>query len=162
GVGSIDNEGNIEIEVVGGGSNQSYDVAYRSPDGSTSSSLGTLTTGNQGNGALRKNHFFALNKAGTGNIVLSRNGSDQYVTGVNVASEHTRGGPDFRPQLVACSAISVPAALQSCGGDTFKNGTLSIDSDDGDLEISVSGASANVTYAVVLRPASGSDLALST
>lgn len=79
----IEEEGEVEVTVVRAEPNQTYDVFYRSPDGSTQAPLGSLTTNRAGNGRLKLPNFF-LSEIGSGNIVLRRSGQDQFVTGFKV------------------------------------------------------------------------------
>jgi hypothetical protein len=161
GAASINDQGDLEIVVVGAGANQTYTAVFRSPDGTTLSSIGNLVTDASGNGTITKNTLFALGKAGAGNIVLART-VDEYVTGISVksASPGSHAGPDFRPALIRCSDVNVPGAGSNCGTDTLKSGSVDIESDDGDLSIEISGASARSTYTAALRPVSGSALNL--
>ncbi len=79
----IEEEGEVEVTVVRAEPNQTYDVLYRSPDGSTQMLLGSLATNRAGNGRLKLPDFF-LSQIGSGNMVLQRNGQDQFVTGFKV------------------------------------------------------------------------------
>ncbi len=79
----IEEDGEVEVAVVRAEPNQTYDVFYRSPDGSTQVSLGFLATNRAGNGRLKLPNFF-LSEIGSGNIVLRRNGQDQFATGFKV------------------------------------------------------------------------------
>ncbi len=147
---SIDDQGDLDIAITGAAASQTYTVALVGPGGSFA--LPNLTTGPQGNGVLSKPVFFSLGKIGAGNIVFSRDGSTEFVTGIAIeqsGGNHSR--EDFRPELVSCSAVKVGTAVSGCGTDAFKNGQFSVDSVDGDVNIQVEGAAASVTYAVVLR-----------
>lgn len=152
GVASIDDEGDLEISISGAAVSQTYGVEFVGPDGTVKNLTPTLKTGAQGNGLLRSPVFFSLGKVGAGNIFLTRVGSTQFVTGIAIEkSGGNHAGPDFRPQLVSCSAVNIPGAITGCGTDAFKNGHVEVDSDDGDLNVQVTGAAASATYAVVLR-----------
>ena len=161
GVATIDDEGNLDIVVMGAGSSEMYQAVFRSPDGAASFALGTLTTGAKGSGSISTNLLFSLGKVGAGSVVLTRNG-DQYVTGIQVATSGSRNsGPDFHSQFSACKTVNVPAALSNCGTDSFKGGFVEVESDSGDLTIQINGAAANTTYSVVLRsPNANVELAL--
>lgn len=154
---SIDDQGDLDIAITGAAASQTYTVALVGPGGSFP--LPNLTTGLQGNGSLSRPVFFKLDSIGAGNIVLSRDGSTQFLTGIAIeqsGGNHSR--EDFRPELVSCSAVNVGTA--GCGGsDAFKNGQFSVDSVNGDVNVQVEGAAASVTYAVVLRSGT-SDLTL--
>jgi hypothetical protein len=60
----------------------------------------------------------------------------------------------FSAPLVQCQAVTAPAALSGCGSDPLTSGIASID-DEGDLEVSVSGAAASQTYTVTVVGADG-------
>ena len=162
GVVTVDDEGNLDIVVVGGGAGQMYQAVFRSPDGSTSLALATVSTGPKGNASVSKNLFFGFGKAGAGSVALIRNGGDQYVTGIKVeAAGANTSGPDFHSQFAACKAISIPSTLSKCGTDAFKGGFVEVESDSGDQTIQINGGAANTTYSVVLRsPNGGTELAL--
>jgi hypothetical protein len=152
---SIEETGEVEIVVQGGGASTSYAAVFRSPNGSAFTSLGTLNTDAKGNGTLHKKSVLTLAKIGAGSIVLTRTGSDQYVSGLSI-----NGGPNFRPALVRCADVNVPGALSGCGTDALKDGSIDVESDDGSLDIRLHGASANVTYAAVLRAPDGTEFSL--
>jgi hypothetical protein len=155
---SIDDEGDLDIALSGAAASVTYTVALVGPGGSFA--LPDLKTGPQGNGVLSKEVFFSLGKIGAGNIVLSRDNSTQFVTGIAIeqsGGNHSRD--DFRPELVSCSAVNVGTPITGCGSDAFKNGQVSVASDNGDVNVQVEGAAASVTYAVVLR-SGASDLTL--
>lgn len=73
--------GEVEVTVVQAAPNATYEVVYRSVNGSTQRPIGQLTTDASGNGYLDTEHFFASNHVGSGNIVLKRGGFDQFLTG---------------------------------------------------------------------------------
>ena len=162
GVASIDNEGNLDVTLVGAGSAEAYQIVFRSPDGTQSVSLGMVTTGAGGNASKEESVAFALGKVGAGNIVLTRTGMDQYVTGIHVsASGAPQSGPDTHVELSACSDVNIfTNPLSNCGTDAFKNGTAEFESNSGAIDIQVTGAAANATYAAILRPVTGTALAL--
>ena len=162
GVASIDNEGNLDLTLVGAGSAEAYQIVFRSPDGTQSVSLGMVTTGAGGNASKQEDVAFALGKVGAGNIVLTRTGMDQYVAGIHVsASGAPQSGPDTHLELSACSDVNIfTNPLSNCGTDTFKNGTAEFESNSGAIDIQVTGAAANATYAAILRPVTGTALAL--
>ncbi len=160
---AIDDEGDAEVSVAGAGASQTYAVVFRSPDGSQSTTMGNLVTGPLGNGILRKGLLFPLNNAGAGNVVLTRAGSDQYVTALKVEAAGADQAPlDFRPALVRCADVNVPGSLSGCGSDTLKFGFVDVDADDGDLELEVNGAGANTSYTAVLLAPGGQTVSLGT
>jgi hypothetical protein len=159
----LDDEGNLNISLQGGGAATSYTVIFRSIDGSTIS-LGTLSTGPGANGSLAKYGVLAFGKAAAGSIVLQRNGGDQYTSSLFVRpadSMSTRAS--FHADLMACKAVNDPKAITGCGTDSFKSGSIAVNSDTGDITIQVNGAEADATYTAVLRTPGGSaTLALGT
>lgn len=80
----------VEVRVAGAEPNTTYDVILRSPDATTNVPIGTLTTDGRGLGKLEVENFFAPGVVGSGNIVVQRNGLDQFITGFKV-SQQTRG-----------------------------------------------------------------------
>jgi hypothetical protein len=165
GVASIDNEGNLDLVLIGAGSPALvYQVLFRSPDGTQSVTLTTITTGASGNASKEKNVAIALGKMGAGNIVLTRNGLNQYVTGIHVAASGApQSGPDTHVELMSCKSVNeFPVALTNCGTDSFKNGFAEFESNSGAIDIEVTGAAANSSYAAVLRSPNGNTTALAT
>ena len=151
----LDDEGNLNVSVVGGGAATSYDIVFRSIDGNTVQ-LGTLTTGPGGNGVKSKYAALPFGKNAAGFIVLQRNG-DQYVSSLFVrpqSSMITRAS--FHADLMACSAVNDPGKITGCGSDVFKGGSISVNSDTGDIIIQVNGAEADATYTAELRSPNGS------
>jgi hypothetical protein len=163
----IASDGTVEVTIYGGVGNDSYEVVFRSPDGDSSTMVGAFKTDSKGNGHLRKKVAFGFGKAGAGNLVLTRNSEDQFVSGFGIESAEpgSHAGPDLGGALVACSTVSIPKALSNCGTDSLKSGSVQIDSEDGDLLIDVHGAAAGVSgdgYTAVLRAPDGTELALGT
>ncbi len=168
GMATIDNVGNVDVEVSGAGATETYAVVFRSPNGSSSTPVGNLTTDSSGDGSLREKTFFAFGSVGAGNLVLTRSGDgDEYVTGfaVPASSTTTRSsfpgprGPGLEAGLVKCGSVGVPAGLTGCGVDTLSRGSVDIEG-DGSLAILISGAAASQTYTAVLRSPAGTQTAL--
>jgi len=161
----IDNQGNLDVVLVGAGAAQTYTAFFHSIDGSEVQ-LANINTGPNGNGSKSKFTEFSLGKRGAGYIVLRRMGGsgDQYVTSLFVessGSDTTRAS--FHVQLTACSEVNVPAALTGCGSDTFKSGFVGVSSDSGQVTVQINGAEVGQTYDVsLLSPAGGSPLSLGT
>jgi hypothetical protein len=84
GFAEINDKGDVKVVVVQAQSSTTYDVVYRSIDG-TELPIGTMTTNTAGNGNLEEKKFFALNDAGAGIIVLKSAGLDQLMSGFKVA-----------------------------------------------------------------------------
>ena len=95
GVASIDDEGDLDIEVSGAGASQTYTVSFIAPNG-TPKALPDLKTGGQGNGLVRSPVFFPLGKVGAGNIVLSRAGQVQFGTSSTPPSSGTAATRNIR------------------------------------------------------------------
>ena len=152
----LDQQGNLDVVLVGAGASQVYTIVFRSVDGNNIS-LGTISTGAGGNGAKSKYGALKFGKDAAGFIVLTRNGGDQYVGALFVrpaAANFTRAS--FHADLMGCSAVNDPNAITGCGTDTFKGGHLAVNSDTGDITIQVNGAEANATYTAELRTPGGS------
>jgi hypothetical protein len=163
GVATINDEGDVEVEVTGAAASQTYAILFRSPNGASSTQItDKFVTDAKGHGRIRKENFFVLGKVGAGNLALTRSGLDQYVTGLAVASSPAHGGPGLVPALVRCADVNVPAALASCGSDPLTRGSVDIEGDDGDLTIQVHGAAAAKSYTAVLRAPNGTEHALGT
>jgi hypothetical protein len=158
GVVSISDDGDLDLVLVGAGASETYSVTYFSTDGSKSVLItNALSTDSKGRGELQKRVEFALGKAGVGTIVIRRDGNNQYLSGIHVATAHAPASPDYHARLTRCNEINVPAALAGCGSDPFKDGHVDVDSADGDLSLTISGAAANASYTLVLRALDGSN-----
>ena len=159
----IDDQGNLDLVLGGAGAGEVYTIVFRSIDGSTIS-LGTVTTGPNGNVTKSKYGALPFDKNAAGYIVLSRTGGDQYVTSLFVrpsASDATRAS--FHVDLMACGAVNDPAKISGCGSDTFKSGSVDVRSDTGAVTVQINGAEVGDTYNVELRaPSGGSTLSLGT
>ena len=77
-------DGRVEVEVVGGTPSASYDVVLLAVDGDAELALGTLATNAAGHGKLKVRGAFTHDDVGAGNVVLRREGIDQFVTGFRV------------------------------------------------------------------------------
>jgi len=80
----ISEAGEVEVTIMQAVPNVTYDVVYRSLNGSTERPIGQLRTDARGTGSLDIEWFFASNHVGSGNIVLKRGGLDQFLTGFKV------------------------------------------------------------------------------
>ena len=166
GVATIDEDGDLDIVLVGAGTAQAYSAFFHSINGSEVQ-IATVTTGPDGNGSKSKYAVFPFGKDGAGYIVLRRmSGSgDQYVTSLLVeASGADLTRPSFHADLMACKAVNDPSAIASgCGTDSFKSGSVDVRSDTGAVTVQVNGAEVDATYTVVLRaPVGGTTLSLGT
>ncbi len=80
----ISEAGEVEVTIMQAVPNVTYDVVYRSFNGSTERPVGQLKTDARGNGYLDIERFFASNHVGAGNIVLKRGGLVQFLAGFKV------------------------------------------------------------------------------
>jgi hypothetical protein len=151
----LDDQGNLDVVLVGAAETTTYTILFRSVDGNTIP-LGTIGTGMNGNGSKSKYAELPFGKHAAGFVVLQRSGGDQYVTSLFVRpsnSDNTRAS--FHVDLMACKAVNDPDAITGCGTDAFKNGSVDVRSDTGDLTIQVNGAEVGVTYTAELRSPNG-------
>jgi hypothetical protein len=160
----LDDQGNLDVVLVGAAETTSYSIIFRSVDGTHTIPLGTISTGAGGNGNKSKYAALPFEKDAAGFIVLQRNSGDQYVTSLFVrgsSSDTTRAS--FHVDLMACGAVNDPDPIASCGTDAFKSGSVDVNSDTGDYTIQVNGAEVGVTYNVELRsPNGGATFSLGT
>jgi hypothetical protein len=77
----IDEKGDVKVHLHGAVAGAQYEIVFVSFDASTEVSLGTLTTNPAGNGHAFLRDAFPVGAVGTGNVVIKREGVDQYVTG---------------------------------------------------------------------------------
>jgi hypothetical protein len=80
---SIEKDGSVEVHVAGALPSATYDVVYVSLDGSHDP-VGQITTDSVGNAKQKWLNAFTLGEAGSGNLVLQRSGSTQFVSGFAV------------------------------------------------------------------------------
>jgi hypothetical protein len=157
----INDQGDVTVTVFGAATNTTYNISLVSNDGTQTTSLGSLTTGPAGNGAMREEAFFKFGTVGAGNVVLSHNG-EQFVTGINVSSSGIEYRRDFRPGLVRCTDVTVPGTLSSCGSDSLTSGFALVEQADGAALIQVSGARPSTSYAASLVSPSGTSTTIGT
>ena len=77
----IDEKGDVKVHLHGAVPRARYEVILVAFDASTEVSLGTLDTTPAGNGHVHLRDAFPVGATGTGNVVIKREGVDQYVTG---------------------------------------------------------------------------------
>ena len=160
----ISDQGDVTVTVFGAATNTTYSISLVSNDGTQMITLGSLMTGPDGNGAMRKEAVFKFGKVGAGNVVLTHNG-EQFVTGLNVSSSGIEYRRDFRPGLVRCTDVIEPEPLtsSSCGSDSLTSGFALVEQADGAVLIHVSGARPNTTtYTASLVSPGGTSLAIGT
>lgn len=159
--------GDVEVQVEGAAPSATYLVVYRSITGSktTERSVGMLTTDASGHGKLEAAAVFASGDVGAGNLVIERDGSDQFMTGVRItggdddspsdATDDDGDSREFKSTLVRCAAVNQTETLSGCGGDPLAAGRAKINA-GGKVEVGVVGAAPSTSYAVVYRSLSGS------
>jgi hypothetical protein len=81
---TLDEGGDVKVEIVGALPAVQYEVVFVSFDASMETSIGTFTTNPAGNGQFRSHDFFPVGVRGAGNVVIKRDGVDQFVTGFAV------------------------------------------------------------------------------
>jgi hypothetical protein len=77
----IDEKGDVKVHLMGAVPRVQYEVVFVAFDASTEVSLGTLVTNPAGNGHVLLRDAFPVGAHGTGNVVIKREGVDQFVTG---------------------------------------------------------------------------------
>jgi hypothetical protein len=178
---SIDNVGDVTIDIDGALPNQEYVATLVPADGSaagaaTPLAIGTVMTGPKGNGSLRKNLFFKFGAAGAGTVVVNfgpPSGSNTpgpiaFVSGLAVSTDQLSHGSDLNQGMDQCGEVSVPGALTSlkCGTDgkpqTNSNGSVNIENDDGTITIRLNNAAPNSNYSAELLALSGASIQLGT
>jgi hypothetical protein len=80
----LDERGDVTVHLFGAVALSQYEAFFVSFDGTMEVSLGMLTTNPAGNGHLIGRDVFAVGTRATGNVVVKRNGVDQFVTGFAV------------------------------------------------------------------------------
>ena len=142
---TINDQGDVTVTVFGAATNTTYTISFVSNDGTQTTSIGSLKTGADGNGAFRKDAFFKFGTVGAGNVVLS-SGGEQFVTGLSISNIGLESARDFQPALVRCTDVTVPGTLSGCGSDSLTSGQVDIEEDDGAVLIHVSGARPSTSY----------------
>jgi hypothetical protein len=140
-------EGDLKVEL-NGEPNQSYGVVFRGLGGGADVALGTLTTDKKGKGALKIKDVVGDDVAGAGNVVLQRDGLDQFLTGFQSTRKRPVIVARFQVGLIRCADVNTLAPFTDCGFDQLNKGEVIID-DKGDVNVHVMGAVARSTYEVV-------------
>ncbi len=159
---TISDEGDVTATVFGAAPNTTYTVTFVSNDGTQTTSIGSLKTGAQGNGALRKEAFFKFGTVGAGNVVLTGPSGEEFVTGLSVSSNPFPSGRDFQPGLVRCTDVIVPGTLTNCGSDPLTSGRVNVENDDGGLLIHIFGARPSTSYTAIFVSPNGTSIPLGT
>lgn len=82
---TIDEKGQVKIVLVHATPNTDYQAFYRPIDGSPETDLGILVTTNPAGNSNTKETGFVMGTISSGNVVLKRNGFDEFVTGFSVS-----------------------------------------------------------------------------
>lgn len=141
-------DGDVKVEVSGALPAVQYTAVFRSLDGATDAALGVLTTDKKGKGSLRLQDLVPEDAVGAGNVVLQRDGLDQFITGFQSDRKRPPHMARFHVGLLRCADVNTVAALTGCGADQLKKGDAIVD-DKGDVNLHVMGAVARSTYEVV-------------
>jgi hypothetical protein len=80
----IDEKGDVQTHLFGAVPKVDYEVVFVPFDGGTEVAVGTLRTNPAGNGQLHARDVFDPGTLGVGQIVIKRDGLDQFVTGFRV------------------------------------------------------------------------------
>jgi len=140
-------DGDLKVELSGE-PNQSYGVVFRGLGGGADVALGTLSTDKKGKGALKVKDVVGDDVAGAGNVVLQRDGLDQFLTGFQSTRKRPAIVARFQVGLIRCADVNTLAPFTACGFDQLNKGEVIID-DKGDVNVHVMGAVARSTYEVV-------------
>ena len=101
-------EGDLKVELSGE-PNQSYGVVFRGIGGGADVALGTLTTDKKGKGTLKVKDVVDDHAAGAGNVVLQRDGFDQFITGFQSTRRRPAIVARFQVGLVRCADVNAGA-----------------------------------------------------
>ncbi|HEU4368042.1 MAG TPA: hypothetical protein VFV05_07435 [Methylomirabilota bacterium] len=80
----IDEKGDVKTHLFGAVPQVDYDVVFVPFDGATEVTVGTIRTNPAGNGHLHARDIFGVGTRGVGQIIIKRDGLDQFVTGFRV------------------------------------------------------------------------------
>jgi hypothetical protein len=80
----VDEKGRVKVLLVGAEPNTDYQVFFRPIDGSPEADTGIIVTTNSSGNSNTKRNIYAISTVGSGNIVVKREGFDQFVTGFAV------------------------------------------------------------------------------
>ena len=127
---------------------RTYDVVFRPLGGGTDVPLGMLTTNRHGRGQLRLEGFVPEDTVGAGNVVLRRDGLDQFVSGFLSTHRRAPKVAKLHAGLVRCGEVNTLAPLPDCGFDQLNKGEVLID-EKGDVKVHLHGAVPQTQYEVV-------------
>ena len=139
-------DGDVKVELTAE-PNTSYTVVFRGLRGGNDSPIGIVFTDNKGKGSLRVRNVVADDVVGAGNIVLQRDGFDQFITGFQSIRKRPAIVARFQVGLLRCADVTTLAPLSDCGFDQLNKGEVIID-DKGDVNVHVMGAVPRSRYEV--------------
>jgi hypothetical protein len=139
-------DGDVTVELSAE-PNTSYAVVFRGLIGGNDSPIGLVFTDRKGKGFLKVRNAVDDDAAGAGNIVLQRDGFDQFITGFQSIRKRPAIVARFQVGLLQCGDVNTLASLTGCGFDQLNKGEVIID-DKGDVNVHVMGAVPRSTYEV--------------
>lgn len=146
-------DGDVKVELTAE-PNTSYTVVFRGLRGGNDSPVGIVFTDNKGKGFLKVRNVVADDVVGAGNIVLQRDGFDQFITGFQSIRKRPAINARFQVGLLRCGDVNTLAPLTGCGFDQLNKGEVIID-DKGDVNVHLMGAVPRSTYEAVFVGADG-------
>lgn len=142
-------DGALRIRVHGATPGVVYTAVLQPPSG-PALPLGTLPATNlHGNAKLDVLNAFPAETVGTGEIILKRNGANQFVSGFKV-NQKFLPPPVASSNLVPCGQVTEPG-LAACGSDPLTKGNYTVNR-QGQLMVRLVGAAASTNYEVFFRP----------
>ena len=158
--GSVDvrsDTGEVTVQVNGAEVDATYAVFLRSPNNTSTLSLGTVgPTDSKGDATADNITTVPASTIGAGTVVLSRNSADQAYGGVRVTEKQPKT-PISGSRLVRCEDVNFPPTAtptdsgDTCGTDPLVTGSTAL-GQAGTLTVSLTGAAASTTYVVFFRP----------
>ncbi len=143
-------DGALSIHVSGARPNTSYTAIFRSPNGGTSTTLGTVgPTNKAGSATLIKNTEFTASEIASGSIVLQNAGTDEFVSGFKVDEKFVPPAVSAE-NLIPCEDVTDPI-LSNCGSDPLDGGGYEVDA-GGKISVNLKGAEPSTNYEVFFRP----------
>jgi len=146
-------DGDVKVDLTAE-PNTSYTVVFRGLGGGNDSPLGVLFTDKKGKGSVKAKNVVDDEVTGAGNVVLQRDGFDQFITGFQSIRKRPAIVARFQVGLVRCADVNTLAPFTGCGFDQLNKGEAIID-DKGDVNVHVMGAVPRSAYDVVFVGADG-------
>jgi hypothetical protein len=139
-------DGDVTVELSAE-PNTSYTVVFRGLRGGNDSAIGIVFTDKKGKGFLKVKNVVDDDVTGAGNIVLQRDGFDQFITGFQSIRKRPAVVARFQVGLLQCADVNTLAPLTGCGFDQLNKGEVVID-DKGDVNVHVMGAVPRSRYEI--------------